>query len=61
MRGRPPNSPFRQMAVGDSMFIPGRTTPSIKGRVHHLKPAMRFRFRQVMLRGERGTRVWRIA
>lgn len=59
MRGRPPKYPWRRMAVGDTVLISDRTRESVKGCVFHLKP-MRFKFKQVALRGEISTRVTRI-
>lgn len=60
-RGRPRTSPWRKMAVGDSVFVSGRTTSNLKGCVNHLKPLMKFKFKQLMKDGTVGVRVWRIA
>lgn len=60
MRGRPPKHPWRRMSVGDTHLITGRTRESLKGCIAHLKP-MRFKFKQVALRGEIATRVWRVS
>lgn len=60
-RGRPAKHPFALMAVGDSIFIAGRDTASLKGCVHHMKPERRFRFKKLVFRGAEGVRVWRIA
>lgn len=59
-RGRPPKHPFSRMEVGESVFIPGRTTMSLKGCVNHLKPEKRFRFSARVSGGEPGVRVWRV-
>ena len=53
--------PWRQMKVGESILLKGKTTSSLKGCVHHLKPEMKFSFRQLVKDGERCVRVWRIA
>ena len=59
-RGRPPKHPFSRMEVGETVFIPGRTTLSLKGCINHLKPEKRFRFCVRVSGGEPGVRVWRV-
>jgi hypothetical protein len=60
MRGRPAKYPWRKMKVGDTILITGRTRDSVKGCISHLKP-MRFKFKQLAVRGDIATRVWRTA
>lgn len=59
-RGRPAKFAWRNLAVGETAFIPGRTSASLKGCVHHLKPEMRFRFATGVFNGAKGVRVWRV-
>ena len=57
--GRPPKYPFREIGVGDSIFLPGTTSR----RMHWVRAAykpMRFRFKQVVRGGVQGVRVWRV-
>lgn len=60
-KGRPPKHPFSRMEIGESVFIPGRTTMSLKGCVNHMKPEKRFRFCTGVMGGTAGVRVWRIS
>lgn len=57
--GRPAKYPWREMAVGDTFFAPGRTTNSMHGCGGRYRP-MRFRCKQRMINGVFGTRVWRV-
>lgn len=58
--GRAPIHPFREMSVGETVFIPNRTTKSLVGCVKHMKDR-KYKFRQVVSGGVFGTRVWRLA
>lgn len=54
-----PPFPWRQIKIGDSFFVPGRTTASLKGSVRHIKDR-RFSFRQISLRNQVGCKVTRV-
>jgi hypothetical protein len=56
--GRAPKYPVRRLTVGDSFFVPGKTTGDLG--LHRFKPSQ-FTTRIVTKNGERGVRVWRIA
>lgn len=58
--GRPAKYPWRQMQVGDSFFVAGRTSRCICKDASAYRP-MRFRTKTVIVNGERGVRVWRTA
>lgn len=58
--GRPPKYPLRQLAVGESFFVPGIHVNDICKRTYAFKP-LRFRSRTVVRNGVQGVRVWRIA
>lgn len=58
--GRPPKYPWRQMEVGDTFFVPGRTQRCLRKDAAAYRP-MQFRIKTVMVKGEIGVRVWRIA
>jgi hypothetical protein len=57
---RPPRFPLRYFKLGEEMFFPAATTQAVWKRACELKP-MRFRVRQVQIRGVPGAYVWRIA
>jgi hypothetical protein len=52
--------PLRYFNVGDEMFFAGAPTNAVWKRAAELKP-MKFRVRQVQIRGVPGAFVWRIA
>jgi hypothetical protein len=58
--GRPLKYPFRFMAVGESVFIPGATQRLLNKSRRTYFP-MKFRMKDVVRGGITGTRVWRIA
>jgi len=58
VRGRTSKYPFRQMEVGDSVFIP-RMASTISGLLSQAKP-MKFTTRTATEDGIKGTRVWRV-
>ena len=58
--GRAPRFPLRYFAVGEEMFFAGASTQEVWKRASELKP-MRFRVRQVQIRGVPGAYVWRTA
>lgn len=57
--GRPAKYPWRDMQVGDSFFAPGRTTHSMHSCAAAYRP-LRFRCKEIIIKGVHGTRVWRI-
>lgn len=59
-RGRSKLYPFSQMNIGDSFFIPGKTSQSISTNFGHHKP-MKFSARTMEENGVKGVRVWRVA
>ena len=58
--GRPLKYPLGKLAVGDAMFFPGATSDHIHSRAPDYRP-MRFRARAMVVKGERGVKVWRVA
>ena len=58
--GRPRKYPLREMAVGDTVFIPGATQLKIN-KVRSIYAPMKFKCRTLMRSGVIGCRVWRIA
>lgn len=58
--GRPPKYPFRKMAVGESVFLPGAVATRVEKARQRAKP-LRFKRRNVVSGGVHGIRVWRIA
>ena len=51
--------PFREMAVGDSFFVPGKKSGDFSGQVAQAKKATGFNFTTRTLDG--GVRVWRVS
>ena len=58
--GRPPKYPLRTLAIGDTVFLPNTTQRKIN-KVRSVYAPMKFKCRDVVSGGVRGTRVWRIA
>lgn len=58
--GRPPSSPLRFLAVGETYFWEGKTANQISRRYHDLLP-MRFTSRTIIRNGTIGARVTRTA
>lgn len=57
--GRPPKYPWRIIEVGQTFFVPGRTSTSLQhdaARYHHPR---RFKCRKISLKGIIGTKVTR--
>lgn len=50
---------FREMDVGDSLFIGGKTSAEINNCYGHLKPR-KFTSRRLEENGIKGVRIWRI-
>ena len=59
-QGKPPKYPLREMALNDSIFLPGVRGAEIAKRFYYYKP-LKFKARTVVSGGTTGTRVWRIA
>jgi hypothetical protein len=57
--GRKALYPWRNMNVGDSFFVPGKTVYQFTGHLSSAKQATGFTFTQRRVDG--GVRVWRIA
>lgn len=59
---RPNKYPWREMEVGDSIFIPSMTAPRIGGTLHPFqrRSGRRFTCRTCTENGVDGVRVWRI-
>lgn len=54
--------PFKQMEVGDSFFVPGKTIQDLKGPLNYAScDCRRFTTRRVTENGITGLRIWRIA
>lgn len=54
--------PFKQMEVGDSFFVPGKTIQDLKGPLNYARcDCRRFTTRRVTENGITGLRIWRIA
>jgi hypothetical protein len=51
--------PLRFFRVGEEMFFAGATTNAVWKRASELKP-MKFKVRQVQIRGVPGAFVWRV-
>ena len=51
--------PFAQMEIGDSFFVPNKTTSSFSGTIANRRPK-KFKSSAVMEKGVKGVRVWRI-
>lgn len=58
--GRPAKYPLRQMALDDSVFLPGVSQIKIN-KVRSIYKPMKFRVRTVVSGGVEGVRVWRVA
>ncbi len=62
--GNPSNRPFREMAVGDSFFVPAADAKNLHARVqsraNHLRASIRG-FKIAIRTVSGGRRVWRIA
>lgn len=58
--GRPANSPFWQLNVGDSIFVAGKNASSARDGYRHIT-GMKFKSKTVKRGGQIGTRIWRIA
>lgn len=58
--GRPQKYPFRQMAVGESVFVPGRRRKRVRDAVYQV-PDMKFTCRTIVIKGEIGVKVMRLA
>lgn len=60
--GRKATYPFREMQLGDSFFVPGKTTTQFSAhRVSSLKKlGLEFVSRTVVEDGVEGCRVWRV-
>ena len=54
-----PPFPWRQIKIGESFFVPGRNSQTLKGCVAHMKDR-KFSFRQISLRGRVGCKVTRV-
>ena len=54
--------PFRQLEVGQSFFVPGKTQADLSGSIGAARRAMgrKFATRRVTEDGVTGTRVWRL-
>lgn len=61
--GRPPRYPWRDLAVGDSFFIPAALRPVVASasRNNARRNGGRFRVLTMVENGIKGVRVWRIA
>lgn len=59
--GRPPKYPWRTVEVGESFFVPGRTSTSIQHDAYRYYRPRRFRCKQIMVKGVKGIKVTRIA
>lgn len=54
--------PFRELEVGDSFFIPGKTRQQLKASISNAScDCRRFVTRGVVEHGVKGLRVWRVA
>lgn len=58
--GRPAKYPLREMALGETVFVPGATQSKIN-KVRSIYKPMKFRVRAVVSGGVEGVRIWRIA
>lgn len=56
---RPRSSPFRKLAIGESVLIPGKTSYTMRGTLKHLHD-MRFQVRTVSVSGQIACRVTRV-
>lgn len=54
-----PPFPWRQIKIGESFFVPGRNSQTLKGCVAHMKDR-KFSFKQISLRGQVGCKVTRV-
>jgi hypothetical protein len=54
-----PPFPWRKIEIGESFFVPGRTSQTLKGCVAHMKDR-KFSFKQISLRGQVGCKVTRV-
>jgi hypothetical protein len=54
-----PKYPWSQMAVGDSFFVPGKTSKTFNAQIWHRQRLTGFKFKSRTMDG--GVRVWRIA
>lgn len=59
-RGRPLKYPLGTFAVGDAMFFANATSDHIHSRAPDYRPK-RFCARAMVVNGERGVMVWRLA
>lgn len=58
---RRPRYPWRQIAVGESFFVPHRKPESLRACVWHMRRELRFEFRTISYRGVVGTKCTRVA
>lgn len=58
--GRPPKYPWRTVEVGESFFVPNRTSTCLQHDAHRYYRPRRFKCRKVMIKGVTGIRVLRI-
>lgn len=58
--GRPPKYPWRTVQVGESFFVPNRTSQSLHRDISRLFKPRRFKCRKVMVKGVIGIKVERI-
>jgi hypothetical protein len=58
--GRPPKYPWRTVALGQTFFVPGRTSTSLQHDAARYHRPRRFKCRKVIKGGIEGIRVMRI-
>ena len=53
--------PFREMEIGDSFFVAGKSTAKFSAHVHHHRKrhGLKFTTRTVTEDGVKGVRIWR--
>lgn len=54
-----PPFPWRKINIGESFFVPGRNSQTLKGCVAHMTD-LKFSFRQISIRGQVGCKVTRV-
>jgi hypothetical protein len=54
-----PPFPWRAIKIGESFFVPGRNSQTLKGCVRHMQDR-KFSFKQISLRGQVGCKVTRV-